>query len=158
MTLEMVRTDQLPHRRQRRQELLVRVDVGAKPDGTRERQRFTYSTLKEARREYRRITTEVAEGRYAPRTTITVGEYLKNWLDGRRDVRRVTLEATRNALKPVTRRLGNLPLQKLTKQHLDDLVDWRLTEERSGHKPLAKPPPPSSNSRAATRTASDLRK
>ncbi len=113
-----------------------RVDVGAKPDGARDRQRFTYSTLKEARREYRRITTEVAERRYVPRTTITVGEYLQNWLDGRRDVRRVTLEGYRNALKPVIRRLGELPLQKLTKQHLDDLVTWRLTEGRSGHRPM----------------------
>lgn len=108
-----------------------RVDVGAKPDGTRDRQRFTYSTQTEARREYRRITTEVAEGRYVPRTTISVGEYLEQWLDGRRDVRRVTRQGYRHALKPVIRRLGRLPLQKLTKQHIDDLVTWRLTEGRT---------------------------
>ncbi|ATL71699.1 site-specific integrase [Nocardia terpenica] len=113
-----------------------RVDVGTKPDGTRDRQRFTYSTSKEARREYRRITTEVAEGRYVPHTRITVGEYITSWLDGRRDVRRVTVEGYRHALKPVIDRLGNQPLQKLTKQHLDDLVTWRLTEGRRGRQPL----------------------
>lgn len=114
-----------------------RVDVGAKPDGTRDRQRFTYPTLAEARREYRRITTEVAEGRYVPRTTITVGEYLDKWLDGRRDVRRVTATGYRHALKPAIRRLGRLPLQKLTKQHIDDLVTWRLTQGRDPRKPLS---------------------
>jgi hypothetical protein len=29
------------------------VDIGARPDGSRERQRFTFPTLAEARREYR---------------------------------------------------------------------------------------------------------
>ena len=78
--------------------------------------------------------TEVAEGRYVPRITITVGEYLERWLDGRRDVRRVTTQGYRHALKPVIRRLGRLPLQKLTKQHIDDLVTWRLTEGRTSRR------------------------
>ncbi|WP_280215433.1 tyrosine-type recombinase/integrase [Nocardia cyriacigeorgica] len=31
-------------------------------------------------------------------------------------------------------RLGNLPLQQLTKKHVDDLVTWRLTEGRASHR------------------------
>ncbi|MBY8858592.1 site-specific integrase [Nocardia sp. CA2R105] len=107
-----------------------RIDVGIKSDGTRDRRRFSYDTKAEARREYRRISTEVAEGRYIAPTKTTVGAYIKAWLDGRRDVRRVTVDGYRHALKPVVNRLGNLPLQRLTKDHLDVLVTWRLTEGR----------------------------
>jgi hypothetical protein len=39
-----------------------RADVGSKPDGTRDRRRFTYRTLSQVLREYRRITSEVAVG------------------------------------------------------------------------------------------------
>lgn len=105
-------------------------DVGTKPDGTRDRRRFTYASKTEARREYRRITTEVAAGRYVPPTKTTVAEYLTAWLAGRRDVRRVTREGYGHALKPVIVRFGGLPIQKLTKEHLDELVNWRLTEGR----------------------------
>ncbi|MGW4633667.1 tyrosine-type recombinase/integrase [Nocardia sp. NPDC004415] len=105
-------------------------DVGSKPDGTRDRRRFTYASKTEARREYRRITTEVAAGRYVPPTKTTVEEYLTAWLAGRRDVRRVSREGYSHALKPVITRFGGLPIQKLTKEHLDELVNWRLTEGR----------------------------
>ncbi len=67
-------------------------DVGTKPDGSRDRRRFTYRTKAEARREYRRITSEVAAGTYTRRTAITVDDACDQWLDGRRGIRRVTLE------------------------------------------------------------------
>ncbi len=108
------------------------VDVGVRPDGKRDRRRFTFATKTEARREYRRITTEVAEGRYVAVHKVTVAEFLTGWLNGRRDVRKVTVEGYREALKPVIARLGALPLQQLTKAHLDELVTWRLTEGRGG--------------------------
>ncbi len=41
-----------------------RADVGIKPDGSRDRRRFTFRTLAEARAEFRRITSEVAKGTY----------------------------------------------------------------------------------------------
>lgn len=61
------------------------VDIGARPDGSRERQRITFPTFAEARREYRRITTEVAAGIFVRRDRTTVGEYSTKWLDRRRD-------------------------------------------------------------------------
>ena len=67
-----------------------RVEVGTKPDGSRDRRRFTYRTLAEARRELRRITSEVAAGTYHARATITVIEACDEWLAGRRGIRRVT--------------------------------------------------------------------
>ncbi|MEV6335622.1 hypothetical protein AB0M12_13020 [Nocardia vinacea] len=110
------------------------IDVGVKPDGKRDRRRFTYTNKTEARREYRRISTEVAAGTYVAPTKTTVGAHITAWLDGRRDVRRVTVEGYRHALKPVVDRPGSLPLQQLTKKHVDDLVNWRLTEGRGGHR------------------------
>ncbi|MDV7099707.1 site-specific integrase [Gordonia amicalis] len=107
-----------------------RLDLGTRPDGGRDRRRFTYRTLAEARREYRRISTEVAAGTYVAKHAVTVAEFLTAWLDGRRDVRPVTLAGYRQALKPVIDRLGGIQLQQLTKAHLDELVAWRMESGR----------------------------
>ncbi|RMI28038.1 tyrosine-type recombinase/integrase [Nocardia stercoris] len=106
------------------------VDVGTKPDGTRDRQRFTYRTLTEARREYRRITSEVAAGRYVKITDATVDEACEQWLNGRRGLRRNSMRTYHNDLKPARRQLGGLKLANLTKKDGDDLVTWMLSEGR----------------------------
>lgn len=106
------------------------IDVGTKPDGSRDRRRFTYRTMAEARREYRRISTEVAAGTYVVKHSLTVSEFLTGWLDGRRDIRPVTLAGYRQALRPVIERLGGIQLQQLTKAHVDDLVAWRMESGR----------------------------
>jgi len=108
-----------------------RADVGNKPDGTRDRRRFTYRTLSEARREYRRITSEVATGTYTRKSAITVAEACDEWLAGRRGIRRVTLQGYTHDLKPVRRYLGGKKLQQLTKADGDELVEWMLTEGRT---------------------------
>ena len=108
-----------------------RADVGVKPDGSRDRRRFTYRTFAEARREYRRITHEVAAGSYTRRTAITVDEACDAWLKGRRGIRPVTLNSYNDSLKPVRRLLGTKQLQQLTKADGDELVEWMLTEGRS---------------------------
>lgn len=102
------------------------VDIGARPDGTRERQRFTFSTLAEARREYRKITTEVAAGTFVRRDGTTVADYLYKWLDSRRDVRPNTLEGYRHSLKPVIDHLGTMGLQQLRTSDVDALATLRL--------------------------------
>ena len=107
-----------------------RADVGVKPDGSRDRRRFTYRTLAEARRELRRITSEVAAGTYTRRSGITVDEACEAWLTGRRGIRKVTLQGYRDYLKPARRYLGGKKLQQLTKSDGDALVEWMLTEGR----------------------------
>lgn len=109
-------------------------DVGTKPDGSRDRRRFTYRTKAEARKELRRITSEVAAGTYAKRSAITVDEACDEWLSGRRGIRRVTLEGYRNDLKPVRRHMGGKKLQQITKADGDALVEWMLTEARRSPK------------------------
>jgi integrase len=102
------------------------VDIGARPDGSRERQRFTFPTLAEARREYRKITTEVAAGTFVRRDRTTVADYLTKWLESRRDVRPNTLAGYRHSLKPVIDHLGAMALQQLRTTDIDALVTLRL--------------------------------
>ena len=109
-------------------------DVGTKPDGSRDRRRFTYRTKAEARREFRRITSEVAAGIYTRRTAITVDDACDQWLDGRRGIRRVTLEGYRNDLKPVRCYLGGKRLQQIVKADGDALVELMLTKGRRSPK------------------------
>lgn len=111
-----------------------RADVGTKSDGSRDRRRFTYRTLAEARREYRRVTHEVAAGTYTRQMAVTVDEACEAWLAGRRGIRRVTLEGYRHDLKPVRRYLGGKKLQQLTKADGDELVEWMLAEGRRSPK------------------------
>lgn len=111
-----------------------RADVGTKPDGTRDRRRFTYRTQAEARKELRRITTEVDKGTYVKTSKITVDEACDEWLAGRRGIRRVTVYSYEMDLKPVRRHLGGKQLQKLTKADGDALVRWMLTEARTSPK------------------------
>jgi hypothetical protein len=102
------------------------IDAGVRLDGSRDRRRYTYPTLAEARRELRRISTEVAAGTLIKRDKLTVGEYLAGWLDGRR-VRPNTLDGYRSALKPVIDHLGTVPLEHLDTRHLEELVTLRLS-------------------------------
>ncbi|WP_051177781.1 tyrosine-type recombinase/integrase [Nocardia concava] len=106
------------------------VDVGTRPDGSRDRQRFTYDTQTVARREYRRITSEVAAGTYVHLLTLTVDEACDEWLTGRRFRRGVTAANARNHLKAARRYFGGKKLAQLTKADVDKLVDWMLTAGR----------------------------
>ena len=47
------------------------IDVGTKPDGSRDRRKFSYPTKAEARKALRRISSEVAAGTYSKPTAIT---------------------------------------------------------------------------------------
>jgi integrase len=111
-----------------------RVEVGTKPDGSRDRRRFTYRTYAEARKELRRITTEVDKGTYAKTSKITVDQACDEWLAARRGIRRVTVYSYEMDLKPVRRHLGGKQLQQLTKADGDALVRWMLTEARTSPK------------------------
>ncbi len=110
------------------------MDVGTKPDGSRDRRKFTYPTKAEARKALRRISSEVAAGTYSKPTAITVDEAIDAWLAGRGGIWRVTLYSYENDLKPVRRFLGGKRLQQLTKADGDNLVRWMLTEARTSPK------------------------
>ena len=117
----------VPHRSHRRAEPITklvakngtlaykfRAALSTKPDGRRDRRRFTCRTLPEARKELRRIMTEVTAGIYVKSSTMTVDQACDQWLDSRRGICRVSLDGYRNDLKPVRRFLGGKKLQQPT--------------------------------------------
>lgn len=110
------------------------LDLGTKPDGSRDRRKFTYRTKAEARKELRRISSEAAAGTYNRPTSVTVDEACDAWMAGRRGIRKVTLYGYDMDLKPVRRYLGGRKLQALTKADGDALVTWMLTEARTSPK------------------------
>ncbi|MGN9808129.1 site-specific integrase [Micromonospora sp. BQ11] len=106
------------------------IDVGRKPDGRRDQRTYTYDTLKEARDERAKILAELAKGTYVAATTKTLAEHLNEWLAGRRKLQKSTRSNYANALKPVIEQLGQVPLQKITKAQVDELVTWMLESGR----------------------------
>ncbi len=52
------------------------VDTGTRPDGSRDRRRYTYATLAEAKREYTRIATDATAGTLVRRDKLTLGAFL----------------------------------------------------------------------------------
>lgn len=106
----------------------------------RDQKTYTYDTLRQAREELAKIQADKARGTFVAPTDITVAELLAAYLDGRRKIRPNTLANYRNAVKPAVEQLGHVPVQKLTKQHVDTLVTWMLAEGRrvgSTGKPLS---------------------
>ncbi|WP_232079743.1 site-specific integrase [Mycolicibacterium parafortuitum] len=110
------------------------LDLGNKPDGSRDRRKFTFRAKKEAQRELRRISSEVAAGTYNRPTAITVDQACDEWLSGRRGIREITVYGYGMDLKPVRRYLGTRKLQQITKADGDALVKWMLTEARTDHR------------------------
>lgn len=110
------------------------LDLGTKPDGSRDRRKFTFRTKSEARKELRRISSEVAAGTYNRPTAVTVGEACEAWLAGRRGIRQITRYGYDMDLRPVVRHLGGRKLQALTKADVDGLVAWMLTQARTDHR------------------------
>lgn len=107
----------------RRVELVV--DLGADPvSGRRRQSRRRFVTEAEARAQYAEITKAVREGTHVPKTHETVEQACKAWLlSRRRTVRASTLAGYETALKPVIVAYGALPIQKLTRKNIDDLID-----------------------------------
>jgi integrase len=106
------------------------VDVGKRPDGKRDQRCFTFRTMKEARAERAKIISDRSRGTLVKRTKISVAEAIQAWLDGRRNLRPSTQRNYADSLKLISKPLGHVQLQDLTKAHLDDLVTELLDHGR----------------------------
>jgi integrase len=98
------------------------IRVGKKPDGKPDQRTFTFDTLREAREERAKIIADKARGTFVRATKTTLAEHLDQWLAGRRKLRESTRSNYVHALKPARERLGHLPLQQITKAHIDKLI------------------------------------
>jgi integrase len=97
------------------------VDVGT-VDGKRKQLRKRYSTEREAREALDEIRGEVAKGTYVHPSVLTVEEACANWLMSRHGIKPKSRSGYDGVLAPVRVELGHLPVQKLTRRHVDELV------------------------------------
>jgi integrase len=103
------------------------VDTGI-VDGKRKQLRRRYRTEKEARVALAEIQGQVASGAYVQPSTLTVEQACADWLRSRHKIRPTTAAGYEYVLQPVQSELGALPVQDLTRRHIDDL----LVKLRSG--------------------------
>ena len=106
----------------------VVVDAGQHPDGSRRQVTSTHDTIREARVALGKVRADIDRGAYVARDRETLDQLCGRWLDGRRDVRPVTVEGYRNVLAPVRRRLGHKRVQALTLTDVDALVTAMLKD------------------------------
>jgi integrase len=112
-------------------------DVGRHPDGTRRQQRFTFTRLKDAQAELSRIGYQRPRGEYVPRWNGTLNELLDAYMRAAtRGKEANTVVSYRDALRIPRERLGRRRAQTVTRDDIEALVDWTLTEGRvRGGKP-----------------------
>ena len=96
--------------------------MGNRPDGKRDQRCFTFRTIKEARAERSKIIADRAQGVLVKRDKITVGEAIDGWLAGKRNLRPSSQRSYADSLELAKSRLGDIPLQKLTRARLDALI------------------------------------
>ena len=104
----------------------VTVDVGRDAAGKRRQSRTRYRTLREAKVALAQTRVALNDGTHVARAVLSVRTYLEQWVEGKIDLRSSTREGYSFALKPVLARYGDLPLQQLTKTHLDRMVTDQL--------------------------------
>ncbi|MDR3660856.1 MAG: tyrosine-type recombinase/integrase [Mycobacterium sp.] len=101
----------------------VTVDTGINPQtGRRQQARRRYTTEREARTALAEITDATAKGQFISRSTLTVEQMFAAYLAGRHKLRESSRAKLEYDLAPLRERYGQLPVQRLTKAHIDALV------------------------------------
>ncbi|MFE9003234.1 tyrosine recombinase XerC [Streptomyces sp. NPDC007875] len=107
------------------------VDAGRDENGKRVQITITRDTKTEVKDERNRILHQRKAGTYIAPSTITLGEWLDQWLEyKRRDVEETTIRAYRLALVHVHDRLGHVRLQELTEDQVRDFIDELVARGR----------------------------
>ncbi|MGO9182675.1 tyrosine-type recombinase/integrase [Mycobacterium sp.] len=110
------------------------VDAGKSADGRRRQVRRRYPSEREARQALAKITGGVVDGTFVARSVLTIEQACRDWLAGMHDIEPTTRAAYTHALKPLRERHGDMPVQQLTKAHLDQLVTDLSDGSFPGHK------------------------
>jgi integrase len=113
------------------------VDAGRDENGKRIQLTITKDTKKEVLAERARIISQRASGTLIVPNSITLAEWLDQWLEyKRRDVEETTIRTYRLALVHVYDQLGHVRLQELTEDQVRDFVDGLVAGgRRMGGKP-----------------------
>src|SRR5882757_907924 len=97
------------------------VDTGM-VDGKRKQLRRRYRTEKEARAALAEVQGQLSSGAYVQPSTLTVERACADWLRSRHKIRPTTAAGYEFVLQPVQSELGELPVQDLTRRHVDELI------------------------------------
>jgi len=106
------------------------IDLGKRPDGKRDQKCYTYDKYTDARSARAKIISDRKAGTLVKPTKITVAEAITARLKGRRNLRPSTQRNYSDSLRLISDRLGHIPLQNLTKAHVDALVTELLASGR----------------------------
>jgi integrase len=99
------------------------VDAGINAEtGRRQQVRRRYATERDARDALAEITGAAVQGTFVPRRSTTVREVCEAYVAGRHNLRATSKAKLEYDLAPLRERHGDLPVQRLTKSHIDDLV------------------------------------
>jgi integrase len=98
------------------------VDAGKSANGGRRQVRRRYASEREARQALAKISGGAVDGTFVARSVLTVEQACRDWLAGMHDIEPTTRAAYTHALRPLRDRHGEMPMQQLTKAHLDQLV------------------------------------
>ena len=99
--------------------------------GKRKQVTRTFGTLKEAKAEYARIINRCQEGTFVPPSKLTVNEWLDQWLAMKaEDLEETIIYNYRITLDGVWGRLGNIRLQELTEEGVEEWMHWALKHGR----------------------------
>jgi integrase len=99
------------------------VDSGENPQtGQRQQVRRRYTTEAAARRALAEIGEQAITGTFVARKLLTVDELCADYLAGRHRLRASSRSKLAYDLAPLRERHGSLPVQRLTKAHIDVLV------------------------------------
>ena len=101
----------------------VKVDVGPSPQtGKRQQAKRHCRTEQEARRVLAELQNKAVTGTYVSPSKITVEQVCANYVAGRHNLRESSLSKLAYDLAPLRERHGKLPVQRLVKAHIDQLV------------------------------------
>ena len=114
------------------------VDIGRDPKtGKRQQKTHTFDKKGEARKEYDRIRHQSATGQYVKPSDATVNQIIDSYLKGATRGRRAsTARSYRDAFRCAREQLGTRNAQTISKDDIEDLIDYMLTMGRKrGGKP-----------------------
>jgi len=107
------------------------VDAGRDENGKRIQLTITKDTKKEVVAERSRVQHQRSAGTLILPSSITLGEWLDQWLEyKRRDVEETTIRTYRLALVHVYDRIGHVRLQELTEDQVRDCIDDIVSKGR----------------------------
>jgi len=99
------------------------VDAGENPEtGKRQQVRRRYASEKQARDALAEIGDQASKGTFVARAALTVEQMCRDYLTGRHNLRETSSSKLEYDLGPLRERYGDMPVQRLTKAHLDTLV------------------------------------